>query len=184
MVTTPRNDTFELAVVNEKRPLPSAPPMELEPTKRPPRKRCWTVVTLGVVLLVAIGAGTIVFYEHLTGRLPAESSNGYGPRLDTVAGSEVVPALSDPFPEESSKRPSSTSTTTATSTEVYIFIDGGAEDENDGGVVGEEIYINSQERSVESNGTSEEGSGDVTDPLSSSEEGEGSGSGSGDGSER
>lgn len=196
-MVTPRNDSIELSTVKEKqRPLPSAPPgeyfngasVELGSGQRSttPRKRCWTVVTLVVVVLVAIGAGTIVFYEHLTGRLPAESSNGgHGPlpevSTDYKVVTEHVPGLSDPFPEESSQR-------SVPSTTEVIFIDSTTE---------ESIYVDSsKEESVENSSvdlTSSQdpdfGSGDVSDhdPRESSEEysygGEGSGSGSGDDSE-
>lgn len=209
-MVTPRNDTIELSVVKEKqylhqqRPLPSAPPAEyrngntLELGKRSPakRKRCWPLVTLVGVILVVIGAGTIVFYDHLTGRLPtAESSNGFGPvpEVEDVDSEEVVapPVLSDPYPEESIPVRLST-------TEV-IFIDstttGEDEDDGDEGM----IFIDSKEESVESNSedrssTDEDrheeiaGSGDdASDHRESSEETSyydgSSGSGSGDDSE-
>lgn len=199
-MVTPRNDSIELSMVKEKqRPLPTAPPaeeyfngntLELGKGKRPPapppRKRCWTVVTLVVVVLVVIGAGTIVFYEHLMGRLMAESSsNGHGPMpevsTDYKVVTERVPGLSDPFPEESSQR-------SMPSTTEVIFIDSSTTEES--------IDIDSsKEESVEDNsvdGTTSEdpdsGSGDVSDRDSSESTEEitsdgGSGSGSGDDSE-
>ncbi|KAL1403526.1 hypothetical protein pipiens_005648 [Culex pipiens pipiens] len=148
-MVTPRNDSIELSVVKEKYPAPSAPPpdeyvngtaFEKSGSKRP-RKRCWTVVTLVVVVLVAIGAGTILFYEHLLGWLPAES-NGHGPLpevREVVGTTSRVPDLVDPYPEE--PRSSSSSTTT---TEV-IFIDSTTDGEQE-----EHIFIDSQEESVES----------------------------------
>lgn len=200
-MVTPRNDSIELSMVKEKqRPLPTAPPaeeyfngntLELGKGKRPPapplRKRCWTVVTLVVVVLVVTGAGTIVFYEHLTGRLPAESSsNGHGPMpevsTDYKVVTERVPGLSDPFPEESSQR-------SVPSTTEVIFIDSSTTEESI------DIDIGSKEESVEDNSvdrtTSEDpdsGSGDVSDRDSSESTEEitrdgGSGSGSGDDSE-
>lgn len=208
-MVTPRNDCIELAVVKEKYPAPSAPPLEeyvngttfeKSGLKRPhPRKRCWTVVTLVVVVLVAIGAGTILFYEHLLGWLPAENNNGYGPLPEVTEVAHTTsrvsdltergPVLSDPYPEEPEVRSSSTTTE-------VIFIDS----TTDGGPE-EHIFIDSKEESVESSSSEDvvrsdeypepSSSGDgVTEPRDSEEDtsydeasGDGSGEGSGDGRE-
>uniref|UniRef100_A0A1Q3G464 Uncharacterized protein n=1 Tax=Culex tarsalis TaxID=7177 RepID=A0A1Q3G464_CULTA len=199
-MVTPRNESIELAVVKEKHPTASAPPseeIEKSGSKRSqPRKRCWTVVTLVVVVLVAIGAGTILFYEHLLGWLPAES-NGHGPLpevTEVIRTTSTVPSLVDrgpviidPYPDESESRSASTTTE-------VIFIDS----TTDGGSE-EKIFIDSKEESVEDSSsedqtTSDEdhersSSGDdVTEPRDSDEEtsyeeASGSGDGSGDGQE-
>lgn len=196
-MVTPRNDSIELSVVKEKYPAPSAPPpdeyvngttFEKSGSKLPqPRKRCWTVVTLVVVVLVAIGAGTILFYEHLLGWLPAES-NGHGPLpegREVVGTTSRVPDLVDPYPEE----PRSSSSTTTTE---VIFIDSTTDGEQE-----EHIFIDSQEESVESSSsedrtTSEEegervssGYGVTSDDYKddSLASGDGSGDGSGEGLE-
>lgn len=203
-MVTQRNDSIELEVVKEKLPAPSAPPMEeyvngttfeKAESKRPqPRKRCWTVVTLVVVVLVVIGAGTILFYDHLVDRLPAES-NGYGPlpedteMVRTTArvpcSDDRGPVMIDPYTDESV--PQSSSATTE-----VIFIDSTTEGGPD-----EHIFIDNSEESVESRSSedrttpdddheSRNSSGDdVTESRdsvekNSYEEASGSGEGSGD----
>lgn len=192
-MVTLRNDSIELAVVKEKYPAPSAPAEEefVGRTKRSPhRKRCWTVVTLVVVLLVAIGTGTILFYEHLLGLLPAES-NGHGPRPEVSEGVPSLvdrgPVMIDPYPDESVSR------STPSATEV-IFIDSTTD-----GSTEEQIFIDSKEESAENSSAEDRATSDEDHERSSSgddvtesrdsgeemsyEEASGSGDGSGDGRE-
>ncbi|XP_058832493.1 uncharacterized protein LOC131690607 [Topomyia yanbarensis] len=107
---------------------------------RPRRSyRCVTLVGLAVLLLLVVGVGSVLFYEHILSLITVENRDGTpSPRVPLtgatspvpfaidgvkLGGEPIGPVLIDPYETDGAGSTTSTQPTTEAGTMIYIDLD-------------------------------------------------------------